>query len=60
MDLVKTCITWSIWKESPEVIKLRLEVVSLKVLVMLKGPHPALMVKVIQEQLKFQPYLGLK
>lgn len=60
MDLVKTCITWTIWKESLEVIKLKLEVVSLKALVMLNDPHPALMVKVTQEPPKCQPFLGLK
>lgn len=60
MDLVKTCITWTIWKESLGVTKLKLEVVSLKALVMLNDPHPAPMVKVTQEQPKFQPFLGLK
>lgn len=60
MDLVKTCITWTIWKESLEVTKLKLEVVSLKALVMLKDPHPALIVKETQEQLKFQQFLELK
>lgn len=60
MDLVKTCITWTIWKESLGVTKLKLEVVSLKALVMLKDPHLAPMVKVTQEQPKFQPFLELK
>jgi len=48
------------WKESPGVTKLKLEVVFLKALVMLNDPHPAPMVKATQEQPKFLPFLGLK
>lgn len=60
MDHVKTYTTWTIWKENHVVIKLKLEVVFLKALVMLNDLLLAQMVKEIQEQLKFQLFLGQK
>lgn len=61
MDLVKTCIIWIIWKGNHVVTKLKfLEVLHHKALVMSNDLHPALMVKVIQERLKFQPSLEQK
>lgn len=60
MDLVKTCITWSIWKGNHVVTKLKYELVYHKALVMLNDLHPVQMVKVIQEQLKCQLFLEQK
>lgn len=61
MDLVKTCITWITWNGNHAVTKLKLEVLLLKVLGTLNDPHPVQMaIKVIREQLKCLPFLGLR
>lgn len=62
MGLVKTCITWNIWRENPVVTrsKFGVVVVYLKILVMLNDLRLVRIAKVTQEQPKCRLFLELK